>query len=406
MNPFSVVPEVFLMRLLCRHLFRILVTAVSIGWSMTAAAHPMVENALDVVIEPTRIFIDARISPEQILLVESAGNARPSAEEWPGLIQKHAAYVRDHLHLKVDGSPVSAIIATPTGLPVKPSSSALVAYHLEYPVSNAPRSVLLDQVFLREADTWTATCIVRFRQSTQAAFETGLLPASRSAAFDCEWPELNSTATTTASTTLASDPPIPTTVRLGPTIRDYTVHGIKHILTGYDHLLFVSALVLAATGIWDLVKVVGAFTLAHTLTLTLSVFNIVTLSERIVEPMIAASIVFVAVQNIFWPERSCGRMRLSMAFAFGLFHGLGFAGGLKNAMAGMPSIALWAALGAFSLGVEIGHQLVVIPLYSLLSTIRHCTAESQKVLVAISLRRICSMGICVAGVYFLIIAVR
>src|SRR5205807_1459282 len=83
------------------------------------------------------------------------------------------------------------------------------------------------------------------------------------------------------------------------------------------------------------------FTVAHTLTLALSVLNIVTLGERVVEPMIAASIVFVAVQNVFWPRQSRGWTRLAVAFAFGLFHGLGFAGGLKEAMAGMPRAALW-----------------------------------------------------------------
>ena len=128
-----------------------------------------------------------------------------------------------------------------------------------------------------------------------------------------------------------------------PTFRAYALHGIEHILTGYDHLLFVTALVLAAGRFWDLVKVVTAFTLAHTITLTLSVLNIVTLRSAIVEPMIAASIICVAVQNIFWPERSTGWARLAIAFSFGLFHGLGFAGGLKDAMTGMPSVALWLA---------------------------------------------------------------
>jgi hypothetical protein len=114
--------------------------------------------------------------------------------------------------------------------------------------------------------------------------------------------------------------------------------------------------------------VVTAFTIAHTLTLTLSVLNIVMLSSRVVEPMIAASIVFVAVQNIFWPRHARGWSRLAIAFAFGLFHGLGFAGGLKQAMSEMPVVALGVALAAFSIGVEIGHQLVVIPLFVLLKS--------------------------------------
>ena len=83
---------------------------------------------------------------------------------------------------------------------------------------------------------------------------------------------------------------------------------------------------------WDLVKVVTAFTAAHTITLTLSVLGVVRLGEHVVEPMIAASIVFVAVQNVAWPRSSRGWGRIAVAFAFGLFHGLGFAGGLQEAI--------------------------------------------------------------------------
>jgi hydrogenase/urease accessory protein HupE len=108
----------------------------------------------------------------------------------------------------------------------------------------------------------------------------------------------------------------------------FFIHGVHHILTGYDHLLFATALVLAVTSLWDLVKVVTAFTLAHSITLTLAALNMVRLPAQVVEPLIAVSIIFVAVQNIFWPMPARGYSRLAAAFFFGLFHGLGFAGGL------------------------------------------------------------------------------
>jgi hydrogenase/urease accessory protein HupE len=262
--------------------------------------------------------------------------------------------------------------------------------------------VQIDHSFLREFDTWSASCVLRIRQVNDAAFDTALLTREKTAEFNCVWPP-----STTGPIDEASSDSIQTNVRIWPTIRAYTAHGIMHILTGYDHLLFVSALVLAAVSLWDLIKVVSAFTLAHTLTLTLSVFNIVTLGERVVEPMIAASIVFVAVQNIFWPERSRGWTRLAIAFAFGLFHGLGFAGGLKEAMSQMPPVALWAALAAFSLGVEIGHQVVVIPLVTVLYTVRHWKAADPgpRLVVVGRLRMVCSAAISVAGCYFLVHAI-
>jgi HupE / UreJ protein len=143
-------------------------------------------------------------------------------------------------------------------------------------------------------------------------------------------------------------------------------HGIMHILTGYDHLLFVGALVLAVVNLWDLVKVIGAFTLAHTITLTLAALDVFRLPGSIVEPMIAASIVFVAAQNLFWPKQSRGGSRLLVAFLFGLFHGLGFASGLLEAMSGLRAAGAAVAIAAFSLawvseGWAYAKQILMFP---------------------------------------------
>ena len=144
---------------------------------------------------------------------------------------------------------------------------------------------------------------------------------------------------------------------------DYLWHGVLHILTGYDHLLFISALVLATVTLWDLIKIVSTFTAAHTITLTLAVLDIVRVPSHIVEPMIALSIVVVALDNVFRPTHSRGRGRLLIAFLFGLFHGLGFAGGLLSAMEGMTTPVVGIAIIAFSAGVELGHQVVVLPIF-------------------------------------------
>ncbi len=185
----------------------------------------------------------------------------------------------------------------------------------------------------------------------------------------------------------------------------YFYHGVRHILTGYDHLLFVSALVLAAVTLWDLIKVVSAFTLAHTITLTLAALNLVHLPERVVEPLIAASIVFVALQNVFWPSRARGWSRLVAAFFFGLFHGLGFAGGLLDAMREMPNATVLLAILAFSLGVETGHQMVVLPLFGVLRAARHTQPDAVlRTRVSMAFQRIGSAGISVVGVYYLCLA--
>ena len=118
--------------------------------------------------------------------------------------------------------------------------------------------------------------------------------------------------------------------------------------------------------------------------------------------MIAASIVLVALQNIFWPRSSRGWIRLAVAFAFGLFHGLGFAGGLRDAMTDLPRATLGVALVGFSLGVELGHQVVVLPLFGTLSLTRGASASRLKSLWYQGV----SAAICVGGLFFLVQALR
>jgi hydrogenase/urease accessory protein HupE len=189
-------------------------------------------------------------------------------------------------------------------------------------------------------------------------------------------------------------------------VRTYFWHGVHHILTGFDHLLFLAALVLGAATLWELVKVVTAFTIAHSITLTVAALGLVHLPSGVVESLIAASIVFVAVQNVFWPNESHGRSRLLVAFSFGLFHGLGFAGGLLEIMHQMPATMILFAIVGFSLGVETGNQVVLLPLFALLKFARRVRAPDDARRRALSmLQRIGSGAVSVAGLYYLCVAI-
>ena len=186
-------------------------------------------------------------------------------------------------------------------------------------------------------------------------------------------------------------------------IETYFVHGVRHILTGYDHLLFLCALVLGAAGLWDLIKIVTAFTIAHSITLTLATYGLAHLPEQVVEPVIAASIVFVAVQNIFWPKQAGSYTRLAVAFFFGLFHGLGFAGGLLELMHALsPGLIVCAILG-FSLGVEAGNQIVLLPLYGFLQLLRRTRSAGSKPQILAAFQRYASGAVAAAGLYYLFI---
>ena len=131
--------------------------------------------------------------------------------------------------------------------------------------------------------------------------------------------------------------------------------GIEHILTGYDHLLFLAALLLGGGDPLTLLKIVTAFTLAHSLTLALATLGLVHAPARVVEPLIAASIVWVALENVF--RRGAGSRRWIVSFAFGLVHGLGFAEALRPLA--LPPWPLARALLGFNLGVETGQAFVI-----------------------------------------------
>jgi hypothetical protein len=136
---------------------------------------------------------------------------------------------------------------------------------------------------------------------------------------------------------------------------DFIRLGIEHILTGYDHLLFLVALLATARGMWSVVRIVTAFTLAHSITLSLAALGIVTVPGRTIEPLIAATIVWVALENLFAAEPD--RWRWIWSFGFGLVHGLGFASVLTEL--GLKGAALVRGLVGFNVGVEIGQLLFV-----------------------------------------------
>jgi hypothetical protein len=142
----------------------------------------------------------------------------------------------------------------------------------------------------------------------------------------------------------------------------FFVLGIEHILTGWDHLLFLLALLLPGGGLLAVAKIVTAFTLAHSITLALAALGIVALPDRLIEAVIALSIAAVAAENLYL--RPTVTRRWIVSFCFGLVHGFGFSSVLREI--GLPSKNLVLALLGFNVGVEVGQALVVaiaLPLF-------------------------------------------
>jgi hypothetical protein len=153
----------------------------------------------------------------------------------------------------------------------------------------------------------------------------------------------------------AATPPPPTL----PPFRRYLRLGIEHIWSGIDHLLFLAGLLVACRRLRTVLGVVTCFSLAHSVSLALAVLNVVVLPARVVEPLIAATIVFVGIENLSRKDEP--RQRFVLAFVFGLVHGLGFAEALREASFGAAGAPIAVQLLAFNLGVELGQIAVAAP---------------------------------------------
>jgi hypothetical protein len=154
----------------------------------------------------------------------------------------------------------------------------------------------------------------------------------------------------------------------------FVLLGAKHVLTGYDHLLFLVGVLIACRTLPSMLVVVTTFTVAHSLTLALAVLGHVVVFGRIVEPLIAASIVFVGIENV--RRQDALWRRVAITFAFGLVHGLGFAGALDDLQLRLSALPL--TLFAFNLGVELGQLAVTMLALPLLMRL-HATQQGLRV---------------------------
>jgi hydrogenase/urease accessory protein HupE len=169
--------------------------------------------------------------------------------------------------------------------------------------------------------------------------------------------------------------------------------GMKHILTGYDHLLFLLALLVVTRHFVSSLKIITCFTLAHSITLAMATFNVVVFPSRLVEPLIAASIIYVGVENLVRQSQPNGRWLLT--FGFGLVHGLGFASVLREMGLAESTGGVLVPLFSFNLGVELGQLMVAALVLALLWKLR------SKPLLAARVAAACSAAVAGLGGYWL-----
>jgi hydrogenase/urease accessory protein HupE len=177
-----------------------------------------------------------------------------------------------------------------------------------------------------------------------------------------------------------------------PSFIDFFLLGVRHILTGYDHLLFLFGLLIVSRTLRSAALLITCFTVAHSLTLALSTFGIVSLQSRFIEPAIAASIVYVGIENLFGETRL--QWRWIITFTFGLVHGLGFAAVLREM--GVAKSGAIVPLFAFNLGVEAGQLSIAAVVLPIVWKLRQHPAFLRLGVPA------CSVIVACAGFYWLI----
>jgi hydrogenase/urease accessory protein HupE len=318
----------------------LLALVASLGVAAPAVAHPVPFSYLDVRIQPGTIEIT--LVAHMFDVAHELGLEPPNRILDPAVLAGQGdavvALLRSRLQIAADGTTLtSGAWSEPEPLPDRQS----IRLHARYLISGAPGSVTVTamlfpydpahQTFLNfyEGNTLTSQAILD-RNHPQLEYFVG----DRQGAL--------------------------------AVIRKFVPAGIHHILIGPDHLLFLIGLLLLGGSLRRLLLVVSAFTVAHSITLSLAALNLVAAPARLIEPAIALSIVYVGVDNLMVGR---GRdVRAWIAFGFGFIHGFGFANVLREM--NLPSRALGWSLFSFNLGVEIGQLLVVAVVATALLALR------------------------------------
>jgi hydrogenase/urease accessory protein HupE len=315
----------------------VLCTALAAAFSASVGAHEIGTTRVSVLFDEGGTY-DVEIVTDATALAEkldaSAGGSALS-ESTPArlqsLLSEFDATLRQRIAIAFDGSKARPSIAYSVAPGTDAASAAIATIRLTGPIPADARHFTWSY-------GWTfATYAMTIRRA----------PSEHSAS---EWLEGGATSAPFALTS----PALPIG-RLRTAWR-YLTLGFTHIVPkGLDHMLFVLGIYLLSGRARSVLWQVSAFTVAHSITLGLSLYGLVAVPPAIVEPLIALSIAYVAIENVFLSELKS--WRVGLVFAFGLLHGMGFAGALKEL--GLPRSEFMTALVAFNVGVE-GGQLAVI----------------------------------------------
>jgi hypothetical protein len=321
-----------------RHILWLTAVAVCLG-SALPSAHELGTTRVSAVFAADDAY-DIELVTDAAALIEklsaASGRAGSDPAEPAILLQQLDAVFRQRVTLAFDGTPAQPAIAYSV-TPVTGLSASVATIRLTGTVPSGARAV-------RWTYGWTfASYAMTVRRTGTAEPATHWLEGGEAS------PEIDIAAP-------APDRPAPSRVEGARTAGRYLALGFTHIVPGgLDHVLFVLGIYLLNRRLRSVVWQVSAFTVAHSITLALGMSGVVAVPPSIVEPLIALSIAYVAVENLFVAELTS--RRIALVFGFGLLHGLGFAGALAEL--GLPRPEFLTALVTFNLGVEAGQLAIV-----------------------------------------------
>ncbi len=341
-------------------------------------AHPPGLSSADVTVKPDGL--DAKITfavqdIEAFVPMDSDGDAEVTSAERDAAKPQIANLVANELKIHLDGVEIR-----PTALGTVTfdnQNNATVDLHFS---STPASSISIQSTFLNKLPTDHKQYVTVKNAGNQPLGKKMLTKTANTLEFN-----LKNNTTPTATDNHPSS-----------TFVDFLKLGVEHILTGYDHLLFLFSLLVITHSFWPAIKIITFFTIAHSITLALAGLNIVDIPASIVEPLIAASIVYVGLENIIRGNKVTVRSRCMLTFFFGLIHGFGFAGVLKEMGISSIETGILVPLFSFNLGVELGQITVAAIVLPLLWWLHKQGRVSQK-LVPVS-----SVLTCLAGGYWLL----
>ena len=316
----------------------LLFAAASVLWPLSVLAHPVPFSYVDLHLE--QAAVDADVVVHVYDAAHDLGVSRPEDLLDARIAAAHAAALRrllaSRLTVTIDGQTMAPEWSGPEVLEERQS----LTLHFHQDLARAPASVVV------------AATLFPYDPSHQTFLNLYQGGALTQAILGGDHRDFEYFAGTPAGTLSVLGKFIPA--------------GIHHILIGPDHLLFLFGLLLLGGSVRRLATVVTAFTIAHSLTLSLAALNLVTPPSRLIEPAIALSIVYVGADNLL--VRGGRDVRVWIAFGFGFIHGFGFASVLREMR--LPPRALGWSLFGFNAGVEIGQLLVVVLVASALALLR------------------------------------